>query len=214
MFILKTNKKYNKFEPLLPFIPEGSSEIIFPLLHDYKIHLKVVGSRQSKYGDFRPPHLGSPSRISINGDLNKYAFLVTLLHEIAHAVIWDNHKQRVQPHGPQWKYIFGELLQKAVEFELFPIELTKVVSNTISSPKASITADVELYKALREYDSDKNEGDWIYLQDLPENSTFFMENGMRCKKLEKRVKNFRCYCLDDKKHYIIRPIALVHQIED
>ena len=60
---------------------------------------KVKKSRSSKYGDYRPPLKGSNHLITINYDMNKYAFLITLVHEIAHLTNWNKHKDKVKPHG-------------------------------------------------------------------------------------------------------------------
>ena len=38
-------------------------------------------------------------RISVNGNLNKYSFLITLIHELAHLLTFTQYKNRVDPHG-------------------------------------------------------------------------------------------------------------------
>ena len=48
-------------------------------------------------GRGRPHH-----RISVNENLNPYAFLITLLHEVAHMTTWEKHRlrmRRCRPHG-------------------------------------------------------------------------------------------------------------------
>ena len=39
----------------------------------------------------------------MNNNLNKYSFLITITHEIAHMMIWEKHQNKVDPHGEEWK---------------------------------------------------------------------------------------------------------------
>ncbi|HAD34265.1 MAG TPA: hypothetical protein DCF44_07170 [Chitinophagaceae bacterium] len=45
--------------------------------------------------------------MSVNGNLNSYHFLITLLHEIAHMLVWEQFRNRVKPHGLEWKHVFA-----------------------------------------------------------------------------------------------------------
>jgi SprT protein len=47
-------------------------------------------ARSSKLGDYRPPQRGLPHRISVNHNLNQHEFLITLIHEMAHLLCWEN----------------------------------------------------------------------------------------------------------------------------
>ena len=46
----------------------------------------------------------------MNGDLNPYSFLITTLHEFAHLHTFQQHGNRVNPHGDEWKTNFRKLL--------------------------------------------------------------------------------------------------------
>ena len=82
------SKKEVPLHALAAYVPEGSLEPVLEYLHRYKIHLTITKERNSILGDYRHAINQKNHRISVNGNLNKYAFLVTLLHEIAHRD-WD-----------------------------------------------------------------------------------------------------------------------------
>ena len=75
---------YNKYIPL-----QSISQIEF-WVKDLDVDIKVVRSRKTKLGDFKVQN-GKMS-ISINCNLNQYAFLITLTHELAHAFIYKKYK--------------------------------------------------------------------------------------------------------------------------
>ncbi|WP_394801701.1 SprT-like domain-containing protein [Tenacibaculum finnmarkense] len=93
---------------LLKYIPEKAVLLVEYLINEHKINLKIVNQRQSKHGDFRTFSNGE-TQITVNNNLNKHQFLLTLIHEIAHHI---THKKfgQVQPHGKEWKTIFQHLM--------------------------------------------------------------------------------------------------------
>ena len=80
----------------------GFEEVLYYLQH-HKVHLTISRKRQSILGDYRHAHSDKNHRISVNGNLNKYAFLITLLHELAHLFTYEKFGHRVQAHGREWK---------------------------------------------------------------------------------------------------------------
>ena len=66
------------------FLPPNTYDAVSAYLHQYHVHLTVAKERKSILGDYRHRTHGKNHRISVNGNLNKYAFLITLLHELAH----------------------------------------------------------------------------------------------------------------------------------
>ena len=80
---------------LRSYLPEGSFEDVNHYLVHYKVHLTVTRQRQTVLGDYRHAHDGKTHRISINGNLNKYSFLITLLHELAHLFTYERYGHRV-----------------------------------------------------------------------------------------------------------------------
>ena len=64
-------------------------------LHQYKVHLTVARERKSILGDYRHRTHYQNHRISVNGNLNKFSFLITLLHELAHLLTFEQHGNSV-----------------------------------------------------------------------------------------------------------------------
>ena len=77
-------------------------------------------------------------RITINDDLNPYAFLTTFLHELAHAATWDRHRgrRRLRPHGPEWKAEFGGILRPVVEQAVLPAAVTAALARYAPEPRS------------------------------------------------------------------------------
>ena len=86
-------------EKLSPYLPAGTEGYVAQFILTYHIEFKIAKKRKTKLGDYRQPYRGSSHRISVNGDLNPYSFLITTLHEIAHLLTFVRFGNRVQPHG-------------------------------------------------------------------------------------------------------------------
>ena len=71
------------------FLPEDCAEYVIEYLQTYSVHLTVTRKRVTVLGDYRAKHKDLPHRISVNGNLNRYSFLITLLHEIAHLLTFE-----------------------------------------------------------------------------------------------------------------------------
>ena len=61
---------------------------------DFCVTIEVSRPCKTRLGVFIPKHNGK-SLIKINQDLNQYSFLITLVHELAHASIWTKYGRRV-----------------------------------------------------------------------------------------------------------------------
>ena len=90
-------------EILKKYIPEKATLLIAHWIIDLDFKLKIKKERSTKLGDYRAPFNGSNHQITINYNLNKYSFLVTLVHEIAHLTTYNKYKHSVLPHGQEWK---------------------------------------------------------------------------------------------------------------
>src|SRR3954466_9080666 len=102
------------------YLPPLTFEPVLQYLHLYQVHLTVARERKSILGDYRHRTHASNHRISVNGNLNKYAFLITLLHELAHLLTFEKFGHKAAAHGREWKTIFGELLASFIQQEVFP----------------------------------------------------------------------------------------------
>ena len=194
-------------EILEKYLPEKSVEQIFEWIKFYKIRFKITKQRSTKLGDYRPPVLKPFHQISVNHNLNSYSFLLTLTHEIAHLIVWEKFKNKVKPHGYEWKSEFKLLMKPFLQINIFPADLQQVIINYLENAKASSGSDLELTRLLKKYD--KNINSLPVLEDLPIDSIFRINNGMRFKKGEKLRKRYTCICLDNNKKYLINALANV-----
>ncbi len=178
-------------QALANFLPEGSFDLVVQYIHHYKVHLTVTKKRKSVLGDYRHAGMGGNHRISINGNLNKYEFLITLLHELAHLLTFEQFNNRVEAHGKEWKKNYSKLLIDFVQHKLFPADIEKALQRSIINPAATANGETELLLVLRKYDVRKNTG-LHPVAELPEGTLFTMDDGRIFKKGKKRVKRFEC----------------------
>ena len=198
------------FSALQKYLPDGSYEPVLDYIYEYKIQLTIARSRQSVLGDYRHAHLGKGHRISVNGDLNKYSFLVTLLHEIAHLITFEKHGRKVQPHGAEWKQFFGNLLANFIGKNIFPDDVEKALNKSIKNPAASSCGDEKLLRVLKKYDAPK-EG-VIFIEQLPEGAIFEIKGNRVFQKGEKIRKRFKCKEIATNKWYLFSPVYEVKSI--
>jgi SprT protein len=149
------SKSQAPLQSLVDFLPEGAYPMVEPFLLHYKVHLTITRSRSSVLGDYRNAHADKAHRISVNGNLNPYAFLVTLLHELAHLITFIRFGHRVDAHGKEWKQQFSELLKHFVGASFFPSDIRFQLEKSLTNPAASSCADVNLMRVLRKYDTVK-----------------------------------------------------------
>ena len=195
---------------LQDYLPEGSFEEVVFYLQQYKVHLTISRQRQSILGDYRHAHSNKNHRISVNGNLNKYSFLITLLHELAHLFTFEKYGNRVQSHGREWKDEFGKILAKFLLKKVFPADIEKSLLNTLQNPAASSCGDEKLLRVLHKYD-EKEPG--IHLvEQLPDGATFVIKGGRVFKKGEKVRKRFKCVEIKTGKFYLFSAVYEVKLI--
>lgn len=93
------------------YIPQQAAPIIATWIIDSGCLFRIARSRKTKLGDYTAPFKGEPHKISVNHDLNPYAFLITTIHEFAHLKTWQQFKNKVKPHGIEWKNHFKILME-------------------------------------------------------------------------------------------------------
>lgn len=197
-------------EVLAKYIPENSIDLVMDWIVNNNVHLKISKRRNTKLGDYRPPNSKKPiHRISINHNLNQYAFLITFIHELAHLNVWEKHKNKVAPHGIEWKMEYQTLMEPVLMENIFPDELTLVLNRSIVNSKASSSSDLELSRILKKYDP-QTEG--CNLEELPINSIFQTEKGISFIKGEKRRTRYLCVKVQDNKKYLFHPLTPVMDI--
>ncbi|MEJ0101967.1 MAG: hypothetical protein WDO19_05135 [Bacteroidota bacterium] len=96
-------KREAPVDHLQTYLPPGTFNPVLQYLNHYKVHLTIARERKSILGDYRHRTHHANHRISVNGNLNVYSFLITLLHELAHLLTFEQFGNRVQSHGRNGK---------------------------------------------------------------------------------------------------------------
>lgn len=192
------------------YVPEGTEKYVVELLARYKIQLKLNKPRSSKYGDYRSPGFGDRQhRITVNKDLNPYAFLTTFLHEVAHLIAFEKHRNTIEPHGREWKEEFKLLLHPVVLHHRLPQDIQKALMHYMADPSASSCSDKGLMKVLALYDKDNK----VFLEQLPEGSLFRMDTGRVFRKGKKLRSWYICYQQPGNREYRVSGISKVDQLD-
>lgn len=192
------------------YVPEASMPILKNWFTQTPFILNITKKRTTKLGDFRGEVGKQLCKISVNQNLNTYSFLITLTHEFAHLLVWNKYKNKVNPHGKEWKNTFTELLIVLLENKVFPDDLTPMVVKHAKQPKASSQADVQLTKALNKYNPTNN---LIHLMELEQGTIFSLNNNRTFKKGEKRRTRYLCEEVTTKKKYLIHGVAEVNVLK-
>ena len=107
---------------LAKYLPIEVVDSIYDYLNRFSVHLHITRKRSSKLGDYRWPQRGhNYQEISVNGDMNRYQFLMVLLHEMAHLNTHQRHGNEVQPHGHEWQEEYRMLLRQYLGY--FPHDI-------------------------------------------------------------------------------------------
>ena len=188
-------------KPLEKHIPKASEAYVLKLIKKEDLIIKVKSERKTRHGDYKKTASGK-HQITINSNLNKYRFLITLIHEIAHLEAFKKYGNNIKPHGLEWKLTFQHLMLPLINPEVFPNSILPLLARHFINPKASSDTDIKLAYALKQFDEPN--GKYCVFQ-LPLGSTFKLYNGRIFKKGEKRVKRFECEELKTGKLYLFNP---------
>ena len=173
------------------YLPEGAFEPVVQLINHYKVHLTVTRERKSVLGDYRHAVLGANHKITVNGNLNKYEFLITLLHELAHLLCFEQYRNRVEAHGKEWKTIYGQLLAQFITLEIFPDDIRKSLQKTLLNPAATANGETALLLILRKYNPVQKEG-VVTLAHVADGALFMETKGRTFRKIKLRRKRIEC----------------------
>lgn len=176
---------------LAGFLPAGSFEDVVAYLNRYKVHLTVTRRRKTVLGDYRHAMHGRNHRISVNSNLNQFEFLITLLHELAHLLTFEQFGNRVEAHGREWKHAYGQLLLHFIAKKIFPPDVELALHKSVLNPAATANGETELILTLRRYDAVKREG-YFPVAELPAGALFTTDDKRIFQKGEKRRSRFVC----------------------
>ncbi len=196
---------------LRKYIPEPAVEPIAAWIVDYDFKLKIKKERSTKLGDYSSPQKGMNHVITINHNLNKYSFLITLIHEVAHLTTFNKFNNTVAPHGQEWKNEFKLLMQPFLAPEVFPIDVLYAIRQYIQNPAASSCTDTHLLRTLKLYDEKESQ---VFLEYLPYKSVFLYNGNKVFQKGERIRKRFRCTEISTGTIYLFNPLTEVELFED
>ena len=176
-------------EVLQKYLPAHAVYYCFELIKANNVHLKIVNERQTRHGDYRKGISGK-HEITVNANLNKYRFLITLVHEISHLVAFEKFGRLIKPHGNEWKLTFQRLMVPFIRPEIFPHSVLPLVANHFRNPTASSDTDAKLAFALKQFDERK--ADIHFVHEVPSGNLFRIKNGRIFQKKGLRVKRYEC----------------------
>lgn len=202
-------------------VPDAALEEVIAVMVEYPVSLLVSRDRTSKLGDYRPARKDRAPVISVNNSLNCYAFLITLIHEVAHHHVQVDYSRSSQkfslrrkktplPHGDEWKEKFRELMKPFLNREVFPPDLYPVVVDYFENPKASSSADHDLAFALKKHDPPDST---TRLEEIPFDSVFTLHGKRFFRKKERLRSRFRCICMKTNRIYLVSANAPVIRME-
>lgn len=192
-------------DTLHKYLPERAVVPIMGMIKAYQIQLKIVNQRQSKHGDYRLKPDGF-HQITVNSNLNKYRFLLTTVHEVAHLLAFKTYGFSILPHGTEWKHTFQKLMLPFLNPEIFPNDVLPELARHFKNPTASSDTDARLSVALKQYDR-PNEKNFIF--EIPFGSIFQIPNGRKFKKGKRIRKRYECQEINTGKVYVFQPNAEV-----
>lgn len=202
------------YETVRKHLPPRAWKYVLDLLQEHPVLVRVVPHRATKLGDYRPPRLGDCwHRITVNEDLNMYAFLVTLLHELAHLRVTAIHTtgtKKHKPHGVEWKKEFAAVVGPVIEESMVPRDLCVALAATLQRPRAATCSDRLLTLALSQYDHGVDQ--CLYVEQLEVGACFQLQNGRQFILGDRVRSRYRCIELasgiEFRIHYLARVLRL------
>jgi len=195
-------------------VPEGTARRVRGLLVGRRVVVTLSRPRRTKLGDHRPPARGrTHHRITVNDDLNPYAFLTTLLHEIAHVTTWERLRHRVRrypPHGREWKEEFAAILEPFVEESLLPDDVAAALAAFMQNPAAASCSDRGLVLALARYD--RREPGQARVEELPPGCLFRVDSGQVFRLGPRLRSRYQCFELPGGQEYRVHGLSRVEVV--
>jgi SprT protein len=137
--------------------------------------------------------------------------LITLVHEVAHLVTYNEHRNTVSPHGAEWKNNYKVLMQDFLSTDIFPVEVFAALRRYMHNPAAASCTDLHLLRTLKLYDEDDGT---IFLEHLPYNAVFLYNGNRVFQKGERVRKRYKCRELSSGAIYLFNPLAEVELFDE
>lgn len=198
-------------DQLRKYIPDASAEGVLHYLNQYKVQLTITRERKTVLGDYRLASSNRIHRISVNGNLNKYSFLITLIHELAHLLAFEKHGFKINAHGREWKSVYAYLLKDFLHSNIFPADILTALNTSLHDLPASSCSDDKLMRILSKYD--KRRPGMLMIEELEQGMYFELEPGKIFKRGKKLRKRYQCTEMNTGKLYLFSPIYEVRQVD-
>ena len=132
--VQERNRIYRIFSDHLP---DDAVHYCIDLWVENPFDFVLSKKRQTKAGDYRFDPRTAHHRITVNADLNRFNFLITLIHEIAHQHATLKYGIQRPPHGQTWKTTFKLLMLPLLNNIVFPDDILAKLAKHMKNPKAS-----------------------------------------------------------------------------
>lgn len=191
------------------YFPETTVIYCYDLWQRYEFSFKITKSRNSKFGDYVYRH-GKGHQITVNNDLNPFAFLVTYIHEVAHLVTFKEYGSKPTPHGQEWKNNFQKVFSPLLHAPTIPEPLLSILIAYLKNPTASTQGNQKLLNELRAFDVKAHQDEKVLLSSLATGANFELQGKIFNKGVLRRT---RYLCTDTKgRRFVISSSALVNKI--
>jgi SprT protein len=198
-------------EILAKYLPALAVNPVYHWIIRYNIHLQITRSRRTKLGDYRPPAASKPyHRITVNHDLNPYAFFITFVHELAHLLTYKQYGPRVKAHGREWKSHYRKLLEPFLEQNIFPHELKNSVYSHLQNIKASSGGDIQLTRTLMLFDENPQE---TRMENLQPGDIFLYQDSRKFQVITKLRKRYKCLEIATERVFLFQPLTPVEKVD-
>jgi len=175
------------------YLPEKSVSYCMNFWKTHRIQLVISRPRKSVYGNYI--FRNGVHHISVNGDLNHEAFLVTYLHEVAHLMVRVKYPKRTLPHGAEWQREFQMIMKPMLVPEIFSGEVLSALDAHLKKPNATSCSDPILHKILMKQSHLEERDGFFAVETLPPGSYFkyegktfevirFLRTRVECRMLE------------------------------
>lgn len=125
---------------LRKYFPAPALPSVAQWIPRYGVYLCITRARRSKHGDFTLAPVRGMHRITVNGSLHPYAFLLTFVHELAHLRVLKRYGSRVMPHGAEWKAEFRALMLTLDLRAIYPSDVLVPLADYLKTRRLLPTA--------------------------------------------------------------------------
>ncbi len=202
-----TNNNKNVFAK---YIPEAAVDYCWNIWQTHQFKFTITKPRNSKLGDYSYQLLNGHT-ITVNGNLNPYAFMVTYLHEVAHMLVRKKYIRRKLPHGQEWKDTFVEVLKPVMHPLILPKDIIAALESYCKNPTASTGGHKLLSTTLRKYDPETSQN--LLTLDKLNLGELFLLNKKVFQKGELRRTRYYCTEVKTNKKFLVIGTAPVSKIE-